>query len=661
MSNLRLKDHTWDAANVYDSSLGKTQEQINTGAAADAKKLGDEIGGLKSALTASNSTDNLFDKNASGIVPGKYIKADGKTQVSSIGSVSDYIPVIPNTTLVIYPVITHSWYCNYCNANATKSVRDTVPLANVSELVIPEHVYFIQIPFLTEYINEVTIKYKNTDALAITNAGKISALNNDIKHHYAKIEPIDIWAQGSINASNGSTDTSAATRIVSSSMYAFDGLIAPVDGYSVMAAVYDKTGTYLGVYDGDTIAKKAAYFDTFIPVYNLPENYQIRVVVMKNDASAITPESAGDKAFIVKYQLNTFRRLPIKQKAQTINGATHCAFPFMCYFAGKKIIAYRYSKSHLTPQDSADWGGFQIDSVVNGLVVNHELSIDHTMFTGLDGELRGGDIGVSDDGNYMILAGWTTYYVNGDRKFDNLLACIDRNFEIVNYQVFKHPNGAQPYKFWGKPLFTPTGHLIVAGYNYTNDTSSADNSIILWRSQEVFSGDVSTLTMYQSATITEFDDSGEASIGYIGDKLAAIFRRQQNNSFIKFSDDLEGTTDFGESESNNYDVGAAIHNPMILPHSSGNKLFFVGAKLLPNSKRETVLGYFDVVTKTVKEIRGIDDINYNYGGYAGFVPDGDNKFCIAYYIEDTSTSKTTGYTGLFMKYVNGREILSTLN
>ena len=29
MSNMRLKDHTWDAANVYDANLGKTQEEIN--------------------------------------------------------------------------------------------------------------------------------------------------------------------------------------------------------------------------------------------------------------------------------------------------------------------------------------------------------------------------------------------------------------------------------------------------------------------------------------------------------------------------------------------------------------------------------------------------------------------------------------------------------
>ena len=102
MSNLRLKDHTWDAANVYDSALGKTQEQINAevgtslagkqgtlvsgetiktvngasilgsgnieiqggggssvvvddtlsiaGAAADAKKTGDEISGLKNTI-----------------------------------------------------------------------------------------------------------------------------------------------------------------------------------------------------------------------------------------------------------------------------------------------------------------------------------------------------------------------------------------------------------------------------------------------------------------------------------------------------------------------------------------------------------------------------------------------------------------------------------
>lgn len=112
MSNLRLKDHTWDAANVYDSSLGKTQDQINAelagkqetlvsgvniktingasileagnieiqggggssvvvddtlsipGAAADAKKTGDELSDLKSAVIDDLPLDLTDKRNA---------------------------------------------------------------------------------------------------------------------------------------------------------------------------------------------------------------------------------------------------------------------------------------------------------------------------------------------------------------------------------------------------------------------------------------------------------------------------------------------------------------------------------------------------------------------------------------------------------------------
>lgn len=128
MSNLRLKDHTWDAANVYDSALGKTQEQINAevgtslagkqgtlvsgeniktvngasilgsgnieiqggggssvvvddtlsiaGAAADAKKTGDEISGLKNTI-------NYLSKDLSAeFIDGGYIKTDIATGIT---------------------------------------------------------------------------------------------------------------------------------------------------------------------------------------------------------------------------------------------------------------------------------------------------------------------------------------------------------------------------------------------------------------------------------------------------------------------------------------------------------------------------------------------------------------------------------------------------
>ena len=128
MSNLRLKDHTWDAANVYDSALGKTQEQINAevgtslagkqgtlvsgetiktvngasilgsgnieiqggggssvvvddtlsiaGAAADAKKTGDEISGLKNTI-------NYLSKDLSAeFIDGGYIRTDIATGIT---------------------------------------------------------------------------------------------------------------------------------------------------------------------------------------------------------------------------------------------------------------------------------------------------------------------------------------------------------------------------------------------------------------------------------------------------------------------------------------------------------------------------------------------------------------------------------------------------
>lgn len=64
MSNLRLKDHTWDAANVYDSSLGETQEQINA-----------EVGAGKQATLVSGV--NIKTINGASILGSGNIEIQG--------------------------------------------------------------------------------------------------------------------------------------------------------------------------------------------------------------------------------------------------------------------------------------------------------------------------------------------------------------------------------------------------------------------------------------------------------------------------------------------------------------------------------------------------------------------------------------------------------
>ncbi len=67
MSNLRLKDHTWDAANVYDSALGKTQEQINA-------EVGTSLAGKQGTLV---SGENIKTVNGASILGSGNIEIQG--------------------------------------------------------------------------------------------------------------------------------------------------------------------------------------------------------------------------------------------------------------------------------------------------------------------------------------------------------------------------------------------------------------------------------------------------------------------------------------------------------------------------------------------------------------------------------------------------------
>ena len=204
MSNLRLKDHTWDAANVYDSTLGKTQEQINAevgtslagkqgtlvsgeniktvngasilgsgnieiqggggssvvvddtlsiaGAAADAKKTGDEIGDLKSAV--GNTTFTL-DSSILNIKYPVIYASDMSIHFDSPATeiYNNYITGIIPLPETLDGQITHNGYgySNYCAIvfyDDTKTPISSAANSQFAPIVtpIPNNAAFFRLP-----------------------------------------------------------------------------------------------------------------------------------------------------------------------------------------------------------------------------------------------------------------------------------------------------------------------------------------------------------------------------------------------------------------------------------------------------------------------------------------------------------------------------------
>lgn len=501
-----------------------------------------------------------------------------------------------------------------------------------------------------------TALQEHQSLLAYRTSTAQDAVDAAFNDHYTSVASIDTWEQGNLSLETGAK-VNSNIRIRTLLMSAFDGLISIKDGYKASVSVYDASGTYQGIWNGVTAEKSVSYFfETYVPIYKLPDDTIIGVVLARTDNGNLSIRD-GTNACIINYHSNPYQRYPIKHRSQTIDGYRHCAFPSICYFAGKKVITYTLAESHFVPDDPERWGGAKID-IIEGLKVTQSISLMTNMFDGLNGQIGNGNIESSPNGSYLLFAAWTTYYVDGIRNFDNIIICFDRDLNIVDYQIIKQPTDSAQFKFFGKPIFTPTGHILITGYDYTTETAEADNTVIIWRSDAPFVNGVSNLTFVQASVITDYKDAGETSIGYIGNKLVAIFRRNEHQSYIKFSDDLEGLGEFNSE----FAVGVAVHAPRLLQQSiSVDKLFFAGARKFSTSKREASIGYFDMISKTVKELRQIDSVDYNYGGYCDFVPDDDNNFWFVYYAEDSSINNNDGNTELFIKRVNVREVLTSLN
>ena len=59
MSNIKLKDHNWDTTGIYDSTLGKTQKQVNADLTANKVNTSDYAPATKtSEMTQSVGKDS---------------------------------------------------------------------------------------------------------------------------------------------------------------------------------------------------------------------------------------------------------------------------------------------------------------------------------------------------------------------------------------------------------------------------------------------------------------------------------------------------------------------------------------------------------------------------------------------------------------------------
>ena len=337
----------------------------------------------------------------------------------------------------------------------------------------------------------------------------------------------------------------------------------------------------------------------------------------------------------------------LKSSVEHINGFNHVAFPSMCYFAGSEILAYHCSKSHRTPVDPANWGGVQFDKRTPDGTITHVKFLTGSDFPGINGEIRDTMIQPTRDGNYMILATWTTYTVNSVDHHDNLLVCFDTSFNIVDYLITPDVN----YIYWGNPLITPQGHLICAAYG-----TDGNGGVVIMRSAEVFNGGVSTLTMEEAATVAGTGMMAtECCVGYYKDKLAVFIRRDTNKAIIKVTSNLEGIDGWGPAMSTNLN----IHATKLLPFAKGDFLPFYGALYVNGQTRLPIFGFFDTVSGTVVSYGNYSpDIGTNYGAYAGIVPRGGDDFDAIYYKESTAGREDlTAETELFYRRFNARELL----
>lgn len=183
----------------------------------------------------------------------------------------------------------------------------------------------------------------------------------------------------------------------------------------------------------------------------------------------------------------------------------------------------------------------------------------------------------------------------------------------------------------------------------------AVNKMTHWQTRfNVSFGDPITLSTRSSAS--------EPTIGYWGDSLIVLIRRNEYNMQYNLTNNPEG--DSGWFSNSIAVTGLHLyHAPALLPYWNGNLLPFACAKYFAANNRKTVFGYIKRTDNTliVEYFNLLHDWAFGYGGYCGLTWYGGNEFGIVYYTESAKSADILGaQTGLYYERINSRVLISAM-
>ena len=376
----------------------------------------------------------------------------------------------------------------------------------------------------------------------------------------------------------------------------------------------------------------------------------------KSDCHAYYEPPALDTPKTPDYMLNPYIRRTIKEYGEFYLSSefTHVMPGGICNFNGKKILAYRCGYMHDSRTTSSLYGCTQLDSIDEKGRLTHVHQYKPSDF-GCSGDGRGALLGVSRDGNYLLMLALSNRGTAQNPTADCAIVCLNKSLSVVDYKKVISDTGR--YAF-GTPLVTPEGHIIFTAY-------TQDNKQYVYRSEEVFTGTVSGLTFTSTLVLTTTETSNEACMGYHNNKLYMLIRCETTAGKVMWTDDLEGTTGWSDPIS----IGIRIHSPELAPYHSGKYLPFFASwydsATMGQGTRKPAMGYLDVDTEnSVATVKGIGILDNTLdtvanNGYPVFTPLGNECYAVVYYQEDATNTYSGEHqqTGLYYRYINAREII----
>ena len=480
-------------------------------------------------------------------------------------------------------------------------------------------------------------------------------------------------------------------RVLTAGTYKFNVSYVGNVTKSIVRVTYTKFANEFTVHDGDVVTLTS---DAMLALYIVNgENYGTDENYTAVNVSAILMTAKDE---IARRESNPYAVHYIKKSGElSPDGYPHQAFPDLVYSDGDIYIISRQAPSHyVTTSDPDEYGGTCIDKVTADGRLSHvrfiQSSDEPYASAGVQYQLGAGCAIPTPDGGGVIMTGWTS---DNGSNHSNYMALLSRTLQTTSAVLgdpFMFTFGNQTLQVLpdGKPLFTPTGHLLQAAYRSGN--------LFICRSNQVY-GSVPFAELTFSVTRISASGSGkeltEASIGYCNDgnggkRLFLLARndKTRQTSETKTSNasacvlmecsntEGDGTWDVVHNydppnfdyETDTYPYDYILHEPRLLQYNKeSNILWFTASDYRAADTRNAVIGFIDLTSEDYPMYTGRIATGLNYGGYNGMMRYSGEEFDIAYYKEGTVTAGATPeeavQSALMYKRISARQIVPKVN